>query len=77
MLAASPRSTLPPTQWATPAAHRRIGGVEDVGADDALRRQAEDGDQDDGDQCAAAGRGQADHEARVAPVITAAMMWRR
>ena len=26
------------------------GGVEDVEADDALRRQPEDGDQDDGDQ---------------------------
>ena len=39
------------------------GGVEDVGADDALGRQAEDGDQDDRDQRAAAGRGEADHEA--------------
>ena len=39
------------------------GGVEDVRADDALRREAEDRDQGDRDQGAAAGRGQADHEA--------------
>ena len=63
MLAASPKSTLPPTQWAMPGRPQQDGGVEDVGADDALRRQAEDRDQDDRDQGAAARRGEADHEA--------------
>ncbi len=38
-------------------------GVEDVGADDAQRRQPEDEDQRDGDQRAGAGRGEAEHEA--------------
>ena len=38
-------------------------GVEDVGADDLLRRQAVDGDQQDRDHRAGAGRGDPDHEA--------------
>src|SRR4029077_5254804 len=38
-------------------------GVEDIGADDLLRRQAVDGDQEDRDHRAGAGRGDPDHEA--------------
>ena len=38
-------------------------GVEDVGADHLLRRQAVDGDQQDRDHGAGAGRGDPDHEA--------------
>jgi hypothetical protein len=37
-------------------------GMEDVRADDPLRRQPEDGDQDDRDQRPRPGRGHADHE---------------
>ena len=54
------------------------GRVKDVGADHALRREAEDRDQRDRDQGAAAGGSQADDEAAVTtPVRIAAMMWRR
>src|SRR5829696_2290026 len=50
MFAASARSTLPPTQCATPRRPQQDGGVDDVGSDHPLRGQAENGDQDDGDQ---------------------------
>ena len=63
MLPARPKSTLPPTMWAMPAAAEQDRGVEDVGADDPLRRQPVDGDQEDRDHGARAGRGDPDHEA--------------
>ena len=41
--------------------------MEDVGADYLLRSQAVDGDQQDRDHSARAGRGDADHQARRCP----------
>ena len=62
MLAASPKSTLPPTQWATAGRREQDRGVDDVGAHHPLGREPVDGDQEDRDHGARAGRGDADHE---------------
>ena len=67
MFPASPKSTLPPTQWAMPAAQSRIAAWKTSVPDDALRRQAEERDQHDRDHRAAARRGEADDEAGRRP----------
>ena len=63
MLPARPKSTLPPTMWAMPAAQSRIAAWKTSVPTTLLRGQAVDGDQEDRDHRAGAGRGDPDHEA--------------
>ena len=67
IVAVSSRSTLPENRWAIAATHSRIGGVEDVGADDAPWGEPEAEDQADRDERARAGGGEAEDEADATP----------